>query len=157
MNVTQKWIIYRARIRMRMKKKTRVRVTALALTLTLVFCTRSGTWTRTPIQAQDFKSGVSTIPPSEHPVWWIKKEHECSFSDSSERETGFEPATPTLARSCSTNWAILALLSSTVTKKFVVISSSRFHCIVLQWGDKDKKEIKKCNGRIKKINPLSFF
>jgi hypothetical protein len=27
----------------------------------------------------------------------------------------------------------------------------------LQRGDKDKKEIKKCNGRTKKINRLSTF
>ena len=30
------------------------------LTVKSRFCTRGGTWTRTPIQAQDFKSGVST-------------------------------------------------------------------------------------------------
>jgi hypothetical protein len=41
--------------------------------------------------------------------------------------------------------------------KYIVISSSRFYCIVLQRGDKDKKEIKKCNGRAKKINRLSIF
>ena len=30
------------------------------LTLKSGFCTRGGTWTRTPKRAQDFKSGVST-------------------------------------------------------------------------------------------------
>ena len=62
-------------------------------------CTRSGTWTRTGIAAHWILSPACLpIPPSE-PLWWgIKKE----------RKTGFEPATSTLARLRSTNWAIFA-------------------------------------------------
>ena len=64
------------------------------------FSTRGGTWTRTPQRAQDFKSGVSTNSTTR--AFVLKRTVEV------ERETGFEPATPTLARLCSTNWATLA-------------------------------------------------
>ena len=36
------------------------------------------------------------------------KKNSSLFERNFERETGFEPATPTLARSCSTSWATLA-------------------------------------------------
>ena len=67
---------------------------------TLWGCTRSGTWTRTGITAHWILSPACLpIPPSE-PLWQgIKKE----------RKTGFEPATSTLARLRSTNWAIFAI------------------------------------------------
>ncbi len=47
----------------------------------------------------DFKSSASTNSAT----WAFTL-----FAKSFERETGLGPATPTLARSCSTNWAILA-------------------------------------------------
>ena len=61
--------------------------------------TASGTWTHTVISDQRILSpSCLPIPPSRHP----KKTRE--------RKTGLEPATPTLARSCSTNWAISAVI-----------------------------------------------
>ena len=63
-----------------------------------LFSTPGGTWTHTPLRARDFKSLVSTIPPPEHQ----------NLVGDFERKTRLELATPTLARSCSTNWAISA-------------------------------------------------
>ena len=57
-------------------------------------CTPDGTWTRTSLRTQDFKSCVSTSSTTR--------------ASELERKTGFEPATPTLARLCSTSWAIFA-------------------------------------------------
>ena len=53
---------------------------------------------------RDFKSLVSTIPPPGQFVHKEPKQKNLSESYRSvmERETGFEPATPTLARLCST-------------------------------------------------------
>ena len=58
---------------MNAKKKARVRVAALALTLTLAFVLEAGLEPARANCPQDFKSGVSTIPPLEHPVPWIQK------------------------------------------------------------------------------------
>ncbi len=79
------------------------------------FSTRGGTWTRTPQRAQDFKSGVSTNSTTR--AFVLKRTVEV------ERETGFEPATPTLARLCSTNWATLAYFNVTT---FVYVAGDKF-------------------------------
>ena len=74
----------------------------------LIKSTRSGTWTRTAVKPKDFKSFVSTIPPSGPDI------------DQKERKTGLGPATPTLARSCSTNWAIFAFYFLMITIFFAL-------------------------------------
>ncbi len=58
-----------------------------------------------PLWPLDFKSNVSTIPPSGHPVNIFKKGKRKTgiLRFQCERETRLELATPTLARSCSTN------------------------------------------------------
>ena len=38
------------------------------------FCTRGGTWTRTPQRAQDFKSGVSTNSTTRAYDWYRAKD-----------------------------------------------------------------------------------
>ena len=55
------------------------------------------------------------IPPLEHLFW--KRTVDI------ERETGFEPATPTLARLCSTNWATLAYFNDIT---FVYVMGDKF-------------------------------
>ena len=60
-----------------------------------------------PLWSQDFKSCVSTIPPSEQiyraSYNLTSFDREKRYASATERKTGLEPATPTLARSCSTN------------------------------------------------------
>ena len=73
----------------------------------LFFSTPGGTWTHTPLRARDFKSLVSTIPPPEHWLGFKVLVVVLTFGDF-ERKTRLELATPTLSRSCSTNWAISA-------------------------------------------------
>ena len=72
----------------------------------LSFRTPGGTWTHTPLRARDFKSLVSTIPPPE--LLAIGHQLLAFGFRRLERKTRLELATPTLARSCSTNWAISA-------------------------------------------------
>gem|GEM_PF-4441268 len=60
-------------------------------------CAQDKSRTCTPFLALPPQSSVSTIPPPGH----IKKGMTKNFN--SERKTGLGPATPTLARLCSTN------------------------------------------------------
>ena len=76
-----------------------------------VICARGGTRTRMGFPPQDFKSRASTdfatpacsairfsaIPKDSVDLWLHR------LNVSRKRETGLEPATPTLARLCSTN------------------------------------------------------
>jgi hypothetical protein len=55
-----------------------------------------------PCGSQDFKSGVSTNFTTMAPDMHIKKNPPPQARGILERKTGLEPATPTLARSCST-------------------------------------------------------
>ena len=80
---------------------------------------RTGTRTRTPLRERDFKSLASTrfaIPAlleiqRREPKSMVERAYTQSLEPPhsnprlpySERETGLEPATPTLARLCSTN------------------------------------------------------
>ena len=90
------------------KKKCRAKysVNSHSLWNSLCIRTRSGTWTRTAQRPQDFKSGVSTN--STIRAWKRTKKALIPAPLSVERKTGFEPATSTLARLRSTNWAIFA-------------------------------------------------
>ena len=84
------------------------------------FCTSGGTWTRTDIAAHRILSPACLpIPPSRQ-TFRSKTIASFGFRTSvnkkatpkrgyfSERKTGLEPATSTLARSRSTNWATFA-------------------------------------------------
>ena len=71
---------------------------------------RCSVWRRNPESNRDRRicnplHSHSAIPPDASGVW-LKL-----ISKRLERETRFELATPTLARSCSTNWAIPACLN----------------------------------------------
>ena len=104
---------------------------------------RSQTWTGTPRKARDFKSLVSTdsttranwsgkrgsnsrprpwqgraLPTELFPLGWSVL---CSTFQILERETRLELATPTLARSCSTNWAIPAFACCQTTGRILRI------------------------------------
>ena len=107
----------------RMKKKTRGRNIAFALFLTLVFVLGAGLEPARANAHRILSPACLPIPPSERGLTFLRdifdpkggllkqnrtkvsflseKTHNCGFCF--ERETGFEPATPTLARSCSTN------------------------------------------------------
>ncbi len=56
-----------------------------------------------------------------------------------ERETRLELATPTLARSCSTNWAIPAFIKQSVNHLILLSSGNQcrrsMRCILLTWRD----------------------
>ena len=54
-----------------------------------------------PKWAQDFKSGASTYSATQALI--LSKKNPDFYRDSFERKTRLELATPTLARSCSTN------------------------------------------------------
>ena len=80
---------------------------------------------------QDFKSCVSTSSTTKASVNRLKK-NPTPKNGTLERKTGLEPATPTLARSCSTKWATFACIrtifrsakiriQSTPTKFFLLI------------------------------------
>ena len=96
-------------------------------------CTRSGTWTRTAVKPKDFKSFVSTIPPSGQ-EWLLKTNRFVVFLCDCERKTGLEPATPTLARSCSTNWAIFAICCWISTEIVFSISLAKVGTCPSFWG-----------------------
>ena len=59
---------------------------------------------------------------------WASKEDDSSLwiIQNVERKTGLEPATPTLARSCSTNWAISAISFARSTSLNAVAKVSLF-------------------------------
>ena len=65
--------------------------------------TNSATWTL--LWA---KNGTRTRDPDLGKVVLYQLSYFRIFLKNFERKTGLEPATPTLARSCSTNWAIFA-------------------------------------------------
>ena len=54
----------------------------------------------------------------------------CAF----ERKTGLEPATPTLARSCSTNWAIFAICCWIYIEIVISISLAKVGKCPVFWG-----------------------
>ena len=69
-------------------------------------------------ETRKFESGRTRFIKKRTSEW-------CPFFDKKERETGLEPAAPTLARSCSTNWATRAYL-----KLFCICLSDTFDIIL---------------------------
>ena len=75
--------------------------------------------------------GRQARPGSLHSVFEVEK--LITSSPFTERKTGFEPATPTLARSCSTNWATFASVVFKISPELLTVptyDSERQVCIV---------------------------
>ena len=87
--------------------KKQKRLTAKAINLYSMKCVRDEIRTHTAARPLPPQSSVSTNSTTRTSInLWIETAKKL------ERKTGLEPATPTLARLCSTNWAIFAILIS---------------------------------------------